>query len=219
MSSGNVFERLFKLWATVCKLVVDGKRRAEDVVEVLQKIVDEPQPAEKFALFVDLGIITVPDDYDHTTQLAKFMKKNRRKFYSVNNNITDDNFPNPSRILRPGERLRVRAFEQVIGETTTSEERLAFLAAQNAVHTGAQGASLVFEQKRNQLPKDKSYASFDEKERLWEDAGGNHRVPLVNTHSGDAFDWLLGYSELVWDGGSTLLCFTEVKEEEVSKAT
>lgn len=40
MSSGNVFERLFKLWASVCKLVLDGKRAVEEVCAILQAIVD-----------------------------------------------------------------------------------------------------------------------------------------------------------------------------------
>ena len=41
MSSGNQFERLFKLWATVAKLVIDGRRSATKVADVLQSIVDE----------------------------------------------------------------------------------------------------------------------------------------------------------------------------------
>lgn len=43
-SDNNVFERLFKLWATVCKLIVDGKRDPEKVLSLLQKIVDEKLP-------------------------------------------------------------------------------------------------------------------------------------------------------------------------------
>ncbi|MFA5736649.1 MAG: hypothetical protein WCX70_00440 [Candidatus Paceibacterota bacterium] len=37
----NVWERLFKLWATVCKLLVDDKRDLEKVTRMLQQIVDE----------------------------------------------------------------------------------------------------------------------------------------------------------------------------------
>lgn len=99
----------------------------------------KPEPTEKFDLLVDLGSITVPDDYDHATQLDKFMKKNRKKFYGINDNITDVNFPNPTRVLKPGDKLRVRAFKQVVGGTTTSEERMVFLATQKAIHTGGTG--------------------------------------------------------------------------------
>ncbi len=167
------------------------------------------EPTVKFDLLADLGTITVPKDYVHGTRLDTFMEKNRKKFYDVNKNITDANFPNPTRILKPGDKLRVRAFKQIVPGTTTSEERMAFLATQKAVHTGAQGASLVFEQKRDQLPKGYWYASFDEKERLWEDADGCRRVPSVCAGSGGGFYWDLGSLEKVWDVGHAFLCFCD----------
>ena len=171
------------------------------------------EPTEKFALLAELGIITVPDDYDHETWLARFYGKHqggkKKSFYYYNDEITDKNFPNPTRVLKPGDKLRVRAFKQVVGGTTTSEERMAFLATQKAIHTGAQGASLVFEQKRDQLPKGKWYASFDEKERLWTDADGHHRVPGVDCVSDGGFWFRLGRFEDVWSGDVAFLCFCE----------
>lgn len=163
-------------------------------------------PVEKFTLLADLGIITVPE----VVSLDKFMRENRKKFYGVNENITDANFPNPSRILKPGDKLWVRAFQQIVKGGTTSEERMKFLKKQNAVFTGAQGATLVFDQKRDELPKGKWYASFDEKDRLWEDAGGDHRVPGVLAHSDGDFYWFLGSFGYVWDGSSAFLCFCDV---------
>ena len=58
MSSGNrdcVFGRLFKQWASVCKLLVDLKRDADTVSEVLQNVIDgvpllEPQYTPQQAL-------------------------------------------------------------------------------------------------------------------------------------------------------------------------
>ena len=41
----NVFERLFKLWSMICKMIMDGARDAEEVAEVLQRIVDGPKVA------------------------------------------------------------------------------------------------------------------------------------------------------------------------------
>lgn len=38
---GNAWERLFKLWASICKLLLDGKRDLEKVASVLQVIIDE----------------------------------------------------------------------------------------------------------------------------------------------------------------------------------
>jgi hypothetical protein len=56
------------------------------------------EPTEKFALLVDLGIITVPDDYVHDKRLTTFGKQNRKKFYYYNDEINDKNFPNPTRL-------------------------------------------------------------------------------------------------------------------------
>ena len=168
------------------------------------------ETTEKFALLVDLGFITVPGDYNHANRLAAFGKQNRKKFYYYNDNIIDENFPNPSRILKPGDKLGVRVFKQIVGGTTTSKERMEFLATQKAVYTGAQGASIVFEQKRDQLPKGKRYASFDEKDRLWKDAGGDRTVPSVHRHSVGDFKFDLGYFEDDWGGGSCLLCFCDL---------
>lgn len=49
----NQFERLFKLWAVVAKLVLDGKRSATKVADLLQAIVDEVQT--KFELYTIPG--------------------------------------------------------------------------------------------------------------------------------------------------------------------
>ncbi|MBP9855994.1 MAG: hypothetical protein KBC48_01645 [Candidatus Pacebacteria bacterium] len=40
-SDNNVFERLFKLWASICKLILDGKRDAGKIADVLQGIISE----------------------------------------------------------------------------------------------------------------------------------------------------------------------------------
>ena len=165
----------------------------------------------KFTLLVDLGIITAPDDYEQATRLDKFLKQNSEKFYGVDCNITDANFLNPSRILKPGDKLRVRAFRQIVGGTTTSKERMTFLSTQKAIHVGAQGASLVFEQRRDQLPKGKWYASFDEEERLWTDAAGRRRVPSVLALSGDDFLWCLGDFGCVWGKDRAFFCFCDLE--------
>jgi hypothetical protein len=168
------------------------------------------KPTEKFALLVDLGQIIVPADFDQVNWLSKFTKKNRKKFYYFNEDITDANFSNPSRILKPGDKLHVRIFKQIVSGTTTSEERLAFLATQKAVFTGAQGASLVFEQKRDQLPKGKWYTSFDEKDRLLF-VGGYRRVPDVGADSDGDFNFDLGFFEYMWDDDCAFLCFCDVE--------
>lgn len=167
----------------------------------------------KFALLVDLGILTVPDDYVHGKQLTAFAKQNRKNLLYYNDVITDKNFQNPTRVLKPGDKLRVRAFKQVVGGITTSEERMAFLVTQKAIHAGAQGASLVFEKMRDQLPKGKWYASFDEKERLWEGPGGYRGVSSMRARSDGDFEFDLGSFENVWRDGNAFFCFCELTSD------
>ena len=51
----NTFERLFKLWSMICKMVMDGARDPEKVAEILQTIVDETKTYLQ-QLFTDLEI-------------------------------------------------------------------------------------------------------------------------------------------------------------------
>jgi len=69
---------------------------------------------------------------------------------------------------------------------------------------GAQGASVVWEQKKDQLPKGYWYCSFDEKDRL-PLLGGYCRVPYLNACSDGGFDFVLGRFESVWHGLSAVL--------------
>lgn len=194
-------------------------RDVRDELVVGGKPASKPTPVattEKFALLVDLGIITVPDDYDPSTQLARFNQKHqsdeKKSFCYYDDEITDKNFPNPTRVLKPGDKLRVRAFKQVVGGMTISKERMDFLRNQKAVFVGAQGASLVFEDKRDQLPKGKWYASFDEKERLWKDAVCRRGVPNVHCRSDGGFEFGLGNFGRVWDDCHAFLCFTDANQ-------
>ncbi len=191
--------------------IKNGARRGFVRSQDSEIILPKPAPPEKFGLLADLGITTVPDDYVHGTHLDSFKAQNEKKFrWGYNENITDANFPNPSRVLKPGDKLRVRAFKQIVPDTTTSKERMMFLAKQERnIYTGAQGASLVWKQKRDQLPKGYWYASFDEKDRLWEDADGVHRVPGVRASSVGDFDFSLGYFGSVWDYDRAFLSFCD----------
>lgn len=141
----------------------------------------------KFVLLADLGIISVPDDYNHTTQLATCRQRNRGYISFENDDISDENFQNPSRILKSGDKLRVLAYQHAEGiHITSSIECMEFFRAQNAVFVGAQGISLVAEQKRHLFPKANliRYASFDDPDRLWIDAEDYHRVPVMDVSLG-----------------------------------
>jgi len=62
----NVFERLFKMWSTICKMIVDEIRDPEKVADALEKVIDVLQaiidePVEKMKtylrqLFVDVEL-------------------------------------------------------------------------------------------------------------------------------------------------------------------
>ena len=212
MGNGTEIERLWKLETQVKKLVLEGKRDAGEVADALQKIL-ETAP-NKFTLLADLGTVMVPANYVNATQLASFKKQNRKKFYYYNDYIADKNFPNPTRILKAGDKLHVRAYGHAVkGTTTTSKERMEFLRAQNSVFTGAQGASLVFEQKRQELPRGKWYASFDEPENLWAGSDGGHRVPEVDAAGVGGFGFNLGFFEGDWYGSNAFLSFSDVPLE------
>ncbi|NQV88118.1 MAG: hypothetical protein HQ402_00995 [Parcubacteria group bacterium] len=166
------------------------------------------QPTEKFGILADLGIITVPADYDHATALAALRKEDRDKFYGYNEASDDQNFSNPSHILKPGDKFRVHVCNQIVPGTTTSEERMAFLATHRGVYVGAQGLSIVFKEKRDLLPKGKWHASFDEVDRP-PVVDGYPWVPYVCADSDGDFRWGLGCFEGVWYGSDTFLLFRD----------
>ncbi len=154
--------------------------------------------------------ITVPADYVHATQLTKFKKAyNKKKFCFYNDAVTDANFIKVTTPLTPGRKFKVKVVKQVVPGRTTAVDRLAVYRSLKAFFTGAQGASLVFAQKRHELPKGSWYCSLDEKEALWQDTDGYHRVPSVHADSDGGFDFDLGHFENDWYDGHCLLCFCD----------
>ena len=130
MSNDNVYERLFKQQAMIGKLILDGNRDLEAVSRILQSIITEREETlQKFTLLADLGVITIPED----TSLDSFLQKNRKKFYDVDKNITDANFPNPSRILKPGDKIGVRAYKQIVSVTTTTISLLVLMVSRQSL--------------------------------------------------------------------------------------
>ena len=166
-------------------------------------------PTCKFTVLAGLGEFTVPDGYNHATAIAEFLTKDRGKLYGVSGAIHDQNFPNPTRILKPGDKLCVEVHHQIVEGTTTSAERMAYLKQQQGnVFVGAQGIPLIFGE-RDKLPKGKWYASFDEKDRLWQDADGYHGVPSLDAYSDGGFRFNLGYLEDVWYPSHAFFCFRD----------
>ena len=62
MSSGNVFENLFRQWSSVSKLVVDGKRDPAKVSNALQEVIDEiPNAHNRAKLILGKDFITTEE--------------------------------------------------------------------------------------------------------------------------------------------------------------
>lgn len=153
---------------------------------------------------------TVPADYQHDTQLDTFAKKTKKlkTTYYFNDALTSKNFAKATNKLEPGKTYRVRIFPVL--ETVTSEDCMTFLKKQGAILVGGQGVTLLQDQKADEFPVGKWTVSFDEKDALWEDAGGDHRVPCVDRHSDGDWKFRLGCFGPDWRDAHCLLCVTEV---------
>mgnify|MGYP001598746082 CR=1 FL=1 len=148
--------------------------------------------------------LVVPKSYNHATQLDSFRREHPENLSYYDRLITDENFGRATTKLAPGQRFEVEIFQ--IMEIVTSNDCMRFLRAKKAILTGAQGASLVWQEKKEELPLDKWHASFDEKEALLV-TNGSHRLPFIRHYSDGSREFVLGCFERDWGGSSCLLCF------------
>jgi hypothetical protein len=210
-NDANIFERLYKQQATIGKLVLDGARDPHTVAALLQGIIDAgAAPAvdsEKFVLLCYLGTIEIPA----TWSLDVFRKASEKGFYYYNPDLTEANHPTPK--WAAGKRYSVRAVKQIAEGTTTSLERLEFLESQGAIYLGAQGAAMVYQEKRKLLPKSKWYTSFTEGDLARVRDGLDGGVPSVNASSDGDFGFNLGNLAKSWNQDSAFLCFCELPSD------
>ncbi len=154
--------------------------------------------------FVKEFQVTVPKDYNHGTQLGTLKKE---EFYYFNDAITDRNFRNATQKLVPGKTYTAKLFS--IKKTVTSLDCLGLYKAVGAILTGAQGMSLVYQLKKDELPKGKWTVSFDQKDALWQGSDGDHRVPYVYADSGGDFWFSLGFFGDGWPSDFVVLCLCD----------
>jgi len=165
--------------------------------------------ADKF-VFVKTFDIIVPADYQHRTQLKSFKKNYAKNLHYFNDSLTDENFSKVSAQLKPGQKVTVNVYRQTASGSTSSDERITFLRAlPGNKFYGAQGASLVYEEKADQLETGFAYVAMDEKDNL-PLVGGHHRVPYVYRRLDGDCRFNLGDFEVDWDSDSCLLCFSDV---------
>ena len=163
----------------------------------------DPQIAAKFTQLKSFPF-PVPTNYEHDHQLSNFRAKHEKDFYSFNSAITDANFAKATNQLAAGKTYQVKIFG--INEYVTSEECLALLKSQQAILVGAQGLPIIWKLKKEEFPVSKWLVSFDEKEALWRDGGGVHRVPDIGRDSGGGWHFGLGSFEGDWGGDYCLMC-------------
>ena len=189
------------------EIIKAGGTLQEQVKPILQKLAMVDQ---RFGPAVKDFEFTVPADYVHDTQLDSFAKKTKKlkTTYYFNDALTSENFAKATNKLEPGKTYRVRVFP--ILRTVTSDDCMTFLKKQGAILVGGQGITLLQANKPDEFPVSKWTVSFDEKNALWEDSGGNHRVPDVNRGSDGDWRFGLGYFEFDWDDAHCLLCFCDL---------
>lgn len=188
------------------EIIAQGGKFQTDLKPILQKLAMQDQ---RFGPAIKEFELTVPADYKHDSQLDTFGKKTRKLkiTYFYNEELTSKNFAKATTKLEPGKTYKVKIFP--ILSTVTSEDCMNFLRKQKAILAGGQGLTLAQDLKADEFSEDKYTVSFDEKNALWKDSGGSHRVPRLRRHSDGGWEFNLGYFGYDLLDDYYLLCFCE----------
>lgn len=160
---------------------------------------------------VDSFDIVVPKGYDHSIRLDTFRQEHEEEFYFYNQAITDKNFARATVKLVLGQKLKVKVFQST--KRVIADDCLRFLRGEKSLFVGAQGMSLIYEQGKDRLLKDRyAYISFDEKDAL-HDSDSNLPVLYININETPSFAFDLWHFNGAWnsDFGCIvyILCFCE----------
>jgi len=151
--------------------------------------------------------LVVPADYQHDGYLGRLRKDHDRDLTYFHSAMTDKNYSRPTRIIKPGERFLIKLV--AVLRQVSSEECQRVYREHVAYYTGAQGAGLLYQHKRGELPVGKFTLSFDEEERL-PVVVGYHSVPDVYRHSAEHFELGLGSIEKPWHDDFVLALFCDL---------
>ena len=192
--ANRIIEASYKMW--------------NRIEPILREFATENQ---RFGPAVNEFEFTVPSDYKHDTQLDTFVGNTEalETTYCLNNNLTSTNFANATNELVPCTPYSVKLFPVL--SKVSSEECIRFLSEQGAVLVGAQGITLLQKRMPDEFPVGKWLVSFDEKEALWIDSDGKHRLLRVRRSSNGDWRFHLASFEGYWHGNSCILCFSELK--------
>lgn len=158
----------------------------------------------------DLGIVTVPDDYDPASYLALFKARYQDQLSEYDDRITDNNFPS---VLKPRDNFKVLIFrksESSENNRITSSAIFKYLRSVRAVLASIQGACLVWEQKKEELARDRGYIAVGEIKNLWLDQHRFHRLPYLMSHQSGRLTIDLGFFENGGWIGYSFFCFLPV---------
>lgn len=164
---------------------------------------------EVFGLVTEIGTLVVPKNYKHETYLTDSCGRighGSRVF-------SDDHYPNPTRVMRPGDKFRVSAFKQKTERTCYLEQMEFLRELPGVVFTGAQGAAIVWELLRDRMPKDLWLLSMDEPPRLWTESSCCY-IPMVcnatKAHPEYQFNGHFIEGDVLGDDKIGLLAFQQV---------
>lgn len=220
--TSNQENRIMDLYRDALRKAGLSKEEAQEIIEngnLLQsensQILKRLAIADKrFGPAISEFTLTVPTDYDHNIQIDKFAKKKKalKTTYYYNNDLTSVNFSKATNKLEPGKSYQVKIFP--ILAKVSSKDCMNFLAKQNAILVGGQGITLAQELHENEFPVNKLIFSFDEKDALWTDTAGDHRVPDVFRFSFGEWNFDLDYFRNGWLAGCCLFCLCDLQTSD-----
>lgn len=117
-----------------------------------------------FSKIAELGVVEAPEDYCHARRLSTFQSNGVRIADPL---IETRRFGTPSDILRPGTSLKVDILQHDVSKDVSVGTCLRFFDTEKGVvYPGVQGLTLVWEQKRDLLPRGFELLSLDRMQRL-----------------------------------------------------
>jgi hypothetical protein len=172
-----------------------------------------PEEDSRFRLMKDFAL-TVPKEYDHLYQMRNFFANRRENDFSDFTEIDNVLFLWATNKAVAGRTYTVKIFEIV--ERVSAPDCLEFLKSANAVFLNIQGASLVYQEAKNELLAGYRYFSLDEIDALaiWEHVEPNSRwMPFV-AHNRHGWQFNIERMSGALGGGwggtrDCLLCFCE----------
>lgn len=131
-------------------------------------------------------MLRVPEDHDPDNHLTNFRKRFGKDFddyyfhqnHSLDQDITDSNFSNPSHCLEPGRTYKVD-FLKISGHSDGSFVAYMMEKTYKPLFVGMQGLAMLYQEVRPSLPL-LWIVSLDQDDRLWRKSNGLIGIPCMN---------------------------------------